>query len=413
LELPFGIDLLQKIAESRADHRPDDLLRCFLSLCRPLLHIKTGGFWLSEFEPAAILWHSQRDSFCFHARLECFDKNKSSEIMQAIVELFQRQLTDRPHLKNRAQMAKIELCDLEDFVHNLQACLEDCLLERTQDRQSLLEELLEIEVLHRASVHGLKGKFGIFRRYGTDSNRLLETFFRSQNVEDVIQKLESMSELILQLCERRSIRRFAVFDVVLSLNLDSIISRIRKLASEWLPSRHDPQFVEFLKQQHQHFEKLSDSLGHFLHRHSLSLDLFLQQFIDKFVEKDRLHLIGTSGAMSTKLALVSPEEMIRDLLIILENLCHNALEAGANSIEILVIRTEASWVNLEICDNGPGFSEAVLSEINARDGIRFASTGTGLPTSQALCESLGGKFSVQSPSGNGAKITLSLPCFIA
>ncbi|MBW7875966.1 MAG: hypothetical protein H3C47_08265, partial [Candidatus Cloacimonetes bacterium] len=150
LELPVGLGLIQKISEYGSDNRPDDFLRCFLSLCRPLLHLKTGGFWLSEFEPSAILWHSQRDSFCFHTRLECFDNEKSSEVMKSIVDLFQ----------NKAQMPKIELCDLEDFVQNLQAGLEDCLLERAQDRQSLLEELLELEVLHRASVHGLKGKFG-------------------------------------------------------------------------------------------------------------------------------------------------------------------------------------------------------------------------------------------------------------
>ena len=44
------------------------------------------------------------------------------------------------------------------------------------DKGQLREQLTQIEKIHRASIHGLKGKYSIVRRYQGDPDKLLKTF---------------------------------------------------------------------------------------------------------------------------------------------------------------------------------------------------------------------------------------------
>ena len=56
------------------------------------------------------------------------------------------------------------------------------------DKGQLREQLTQIEKIHRASIHGLKGKYSIVRRYQGDPDKLLKTFFRISNLNDIREK---------------------------------------------------------------------------------------------------------------------------------------------------------------------------------------------------------------------------------
>jgi signal transduction histidine kinase len=103
------------------------------------------------------------------------------------------------------------------------------------------------------------------------------------------------------------------------------------------------------------------------------------------------------------------------LRLVFDNLVSNAFQAmpDGGMVEIAVgeaIRGEASFVRIDIVDQGHGMDEQVLAR--ATDPFyttRPSGTGLGLPIVQRIVEAHGGQLEIDSIPGQGTKVSLFLP----
>lgn len=99
------------------------------------------------------------------------------------------------------------------------------------------------------------------------------------------------------------------------------------------------------------------------------------------------------------------------ILLILENLIHNALHASParGTVTIRAIE-DAGAVICEVCDQGPGFPESLRPSLfvpcrSSKEG----GSGIGLAISKQLAGHLRARLELQSSSANGCVFALSLP----
>ena len=100
-----------------------------------------------------------------------------------------------------------------------------------------------------------------------------------------------------------------------------------------------------------------------------------------------------------------------DLKYALETLLDNANDFAASQIDVTIGWSKQA-IEIEITDDGPGFTPAVLSRLgqpwnSSREGSD-GHKGLGLFLAMTLIEGLGGQMSITN--AQGAKITIYLPC---
>lgn len=135
---------------------------------------------------------------------------------------------------------------------------------------------------------------------------------------------------------------------------------------------------------------------------------FINDVIDSWKEENPLARIQIQTS-------VSDVQQVRasaiNLAQVILNLLDNAFEANAKGLIQLSIQKNNSSVEISVDDEGPGFSEPVLS----RRGEPFMTTkehgtGLGLYVSEIFVQSLGGSLNIHNKSPNaGATVTLSWP----
>jgi signal transduction histidine kinase len=102
--------------------------------------------------------------------------------------------------------------------------------------------------------------------------------------------------------------------------------------------------------------------------------------------------------------------------IIIRNLVHNALKyTESGSVSVAAAQAaDGRTVEFSVTDTGPGIAADDLSEIfemfgQGSSGPRAGGVGLGLYISKRLAEALGGRITVHSQLGAGARFVLSLP----
>ncbi|MEP9361084.1 ATP-binding protein [Sphingomonas sp. KR3-1] len=102
------------------------------------------------------------------------------------------------------------------------------------------------------------------------------------------------------------------------------------------------------------------------------------------------------------------------------NLLRNAVEAirsserGSGRITIAATQSDPEWVELQLCDDGPGVPEAILDQLFER----FTSTkagagmGVGLSISRRIIEAHGGTMSAFNRDEGGATFRFTLPAVV-
>ena len=95
----------------------------------------------------------------------------------------------------------------------------------------------------------------------------------------------------------------------------------------------------------------------------------------------------------------------------LVNLLMNALQASPSGGEVVVTSGgESRGVRITIQDQGPGIPDADLEQIfKPFFTTRHSGTGLGLPISRGIIEQHGGRLTVESGPGGGARFTVTLP----
>lgn len=101
---------------------------------------------------------------------------------------------------------------------------------------------------------------------------------------------------------------------------------------------------------------------------------------------------------------------------ILSNLIENAGESIEHSFGkiSISIKTDKDFIHVNICDNGKGIPQNILSKLGTRGfsyGKSNTESGSGLGVfhAKSVLKSYGGKLEVSSTEGKGTTITLKLP----
>jgi two-component system, sensor histidine kinase RegB len=133
---------------------------------------------------------------------------------------------------------------------------------------------------------------------------------------------------------------------------------------------------------------------------------FIQDVTESWLEEHRDAQLMVENQITTSL-LISPINLAQVIL----NLLDNAYEANPKGKIIFNLREIHNSIELTVDDEGPGFSERVLS----RQGEPFVTTkpngtGLGLYVSEIFVQSLGGNMTISNKADrSGAFVTLSWP----
>ncbi len=117
----------------------------------------------------------------------------------------------------------------------------------------------------------------------------------------------------------------------------------------------------------------------------------------------RAHVEVEGGAV----VLADPDRLAQSL----DNLIVNALRHGAGPIDLIARAPRPGWVELSVCDRGPGFSATVLPRAFERfsQGEDHGGAGLGLAIVAALAKALGGSARAANRLRGGAEVTLVVP----
>lgn len=133
---------------------------------------------------------------------------------------------------------------------------------------------------------------------------------------------------------------------------------------------------------------------------------FIQDVTESWLEEHRDAKLIVENHIVASL-LVSPINLAQVIL----NLLDNAFEANPKGKIVFNLKKNHNSIELTVDDEGPGFSERVLS----RQGEPFVTTksngtGLGLYVSEIFAQSLGGNMTISNKENSlGALVTLSWP----
>ena len=98
----------------------------------------------------------------------------------------------------------------------------------------------------------------------------------------------------------------------------------------------------------------------------------------------------------------------RDRMVhVLLNILRNSVEAEADHIEIKVLRTLERELCIELTDNGSGIPEPLRQKIlKPFFTTKSAGTGLGLAICKKIVEQHGGRIDIESPDGQGTRVSL-------
>jgi signal transduction histidine kinase len=150
-----------------------------------------------------------------------------------------------------------------------------------------------------------------------------------------------------------------------------------------------------------------------LNKSRVALNKFLEQNFDGLK-----HLIP-SDKFTLKKDFIQ-EELTADIdkerfLDVLSRLINNSIQHNLGGAEIVLrLSSEKNFVRIEVCDNGQGFPREILDNIFTSFSVgdimhHGKGIGLGLSISKKVVELHGGRISVASQEGKGARVTIELP----
>lgn len=410
-----GLRLPQLLSDLGKTGRLEGFLRLFLSMLHHLDELGVLGFCLSRFEPAEVFWDERRQSLIFLGSLRQLKPAESSLHGREIMDLFWAEMQCHALLQEKLPKPDPEgKIGVEEFTPFLKTALEEFLASRSSSHQSMVRQLLWVEKVHRTCIHALKGKFAAARRYEGEETKLIQTFFRETNLEDMMHKLEELSRLLKATELEEPSSRLPVVDELTDLNVEFLNFRIAELKDAFRNPHLKMEAVQFLKFQNLYFDRLSDRLAQFLQEHGLGLISLLEEARENFVDAQRVEIQYARDLKSIRLAVARPQEIRPLFLLVLENLMHNALDAGAARIVLRVLSPFQGRVEILLEDDGSGIPPHLLQELKSSSGYRMISQGgTGLIASRKQVEAAGGSFRIEAREDGGTRVGIGFACYIA
>lgn len=129
--------------------------------------------------------------------------------------------------------------------------------------------------------------------------------------------------------------------------------------------------------------------------------------VDPVAGRQRVRIVLRSTDRPLPL-IFADADLLQQALV---NLLMNALQASPSGGEVVVMsggESRGVWITIQ--DQGPGIPEADLEQIfKPFFTTRHSGTGLGLPISRGIIEQHGGRLTVESGPGGGARFTVTLP----
>lgn len=420
LELFEGDNLFDVLLAYKRDVRLEDILRLWISILGGLRFLKLNNVFLNQFDLSEIGLHSRKNNLFFSGSLCDYNLLNVKKLEANVRQLLIDNLRDTIEQIDQAEDLEIWLEGVDEINKvsdvNLQMVLEGMysklIMMKAADTGRLMEQLGQLEKIHRSCVHGLKGKYSITKRYQDDPKKLQDTFFRKTNIEDVNQKVDRFKKYCEELRLMSKGQEFGVSSDLLALDLNRLIQRQNQLFEQI--QQHDSdctsEAIKFLNQQYDLFSKLSDEQSHFIQQHEVDLILLLEGFRANYIER-QISLDYPTVVRASRIRVLSREEFENKIVLILENLANNAFEAGATDLR-LSLHLDGNELRLEILDNGPGIAEQTLLDLVDASGYSFEFGGTGLISSRNMCTSIGVGFeAIRIPDGVGSQINLKFAIY--
>ncbi len=143
----------------------------------------------------------------------------------------------------------------------------------------------------------------------------------------------------------------------------------------------------------------------------VEINRVLEQTIDIMANHARINDIEIRKHFTDRLPVIASDQS--QLQQVFMNLINNAIDAIGNDGTIdITTQLDRDFINVTICDDGPGMSEAIQKKIfdpfytTKPNG---KGTGLGLSISYSIIEKMGGRIAVASRHGKGAAFVVSLP----
>lgn len=420
LELFEGDNLFDVFGVYRREGRLEDTLRLWIYLLGSLRFLAMNGVFLAQFDLSEIGLHSRKNNLFFSGALCDYAEDQVSQIQTGLIELLlvnlKNALSDMSESESMEivqngieQIEQVSYAELSLLIEDIYSKL---ITFRQKDSRQFIEQLGQIEKIHRSCIHGLKGKYSITRRYQDDPLRLKDTFFRKSNIEDISLKVARLKQYCEELRAMSQHQAFGISSDLLALDLDRLLHRQNQLY-ELFQQKNDSQIqeaVSFLIQQYDLFSRLSDEQSQFIRNHEMDMVLLLGEFCNSYIER-QISLEYSPAVRSCKVRVLDRAEFHAKVLIVLENLANNAFEAGATDLR-LNLYLNLDQLVLEVRDNGPGIAEGTLSELRNVGNYSLEYGGTGLLASRNICQSLSIDFEAKSLSENlGSQINLSFAIY--
>ncbi|MDT8438507.1 MAG: ATP-binding protein [Wenzhouxiangellaceae bacterium] len=205
-----------------------------------------------------------------------------------------------------------------------------------------------------------------------------------------------------------------------------------RLASERLRMRlHDqldPDRAELLERatgtiinQVDALRQMVDAFGDYTRpdpgrREAIDLDALLQALIDLWSSGDTGVRFERDSGHGGARALGDGGQLQQ----VLNNLVQNAREAHPQGRPLIRLATACRqhhdgrdnrrWLELTVCDDGPGFDPELLARIfEPYVSSKPRGTGLGLAIVQRILDQMGGRITADNPPGGGARLTIELP----
>ncbi len=419
-ELFEGQSLFSVFRKNRQEQRPEDTLRVWISILGGMRFLESNKVFLEQFDLSEIGLHVRKSNLFFSGSLCEYAPDLAKPVKRVAREVLlvnmRDALEDIQDIESKEVWSKGITDIQEGSLGGSHLVLEEMhskiLSLKQADKGQLREQLTQIEKIHRASIHGLKGKYSIVRRYQDDPGRLLKTFFRMTNLNDIREKILRLKAYCEELRDMTDRQSFGICYDLLALDLTKLIQRQESLFQKLKTNNQgvEEEAAEFLQQQYELFLRLSDQHSKFILEHEVDLVLVLEDFISTYVER-KITLDYNPSLKTCRVRVLDREDFYAQILIVLENLANNAFEAGATDLR-LNLYLESTILRLEIRDNGPGIPEAIIMELGSIGDYTLEHGGTGLLASRDACLALGVGFeAIRIVDGAGSQINLEFSTY--
>jgi signal transduction histidine kinase len=421
-----GEGLSQCLGSFRDQSRLHDFLRLWIAFYTQVELLQKLGYMFSSFSLALVGYDARHERLFFLGYLRPLEEEQQVAMHRSVLNVFLDYLSEfdiQETFQNDTQDLILRLRvssrgrGFEDERGLLERTLEKLIYSEQGELESSLDQLGVLEKIHRASIHGLKGKFSIVKRYGEDSQKLLRIFFRTSNVEDIKDKMEKLIQYKEELVGQVKQYGYPICDEILVLDDVAVLDQLESLSRicHESPGEHGQAAVEFLKVQYLRFGGLSDKLATFILLHEVSPVTFLESYLPGVTEQLKIGLDIHPDCQRVKIRALDRAEFLSKISLILDNLINNAFEAGAGSLSLQLRPSTGNRIHLDVLDDGQGLDKEVQLEIESHDASVLENGGTGLIASKNACESIGGRFMVnpEPRSGKGTRIRMEFQSYAA